>query len=125
VPASAFVEATRRTWRCSPSALVSSAEDNTLMPRGNPLVKREEILRITARHGARNVRLFGSWARGDATADSDVDLLVEVDAGRSMLDVVALWQELTELLACDVDVLTDGGVSPYLRDRIYAEARPL
>jgi len=105
--------------------MVSSAEDNTLMPRGNPLVKREEILRITARHGARNVRLFGSWARGDATADSDVDLLVEVDAGRSMLDVVALWQELTELLACDVDVLTDGGVSPYLRDRIYAEARPL
>jgi hypothetical protein len=87
--------------------------------------RRDEILTLAARHGARNVRVFGSWARGDATPGSDVDLLVDVEPGRSMLDIVALWQDLAALLGCRVDVLTDGGISPYLRDRIYAEARPL
>ncbi len=87
--------------------------------------KREDILRLAARRGAHNVRVFGSVARGDAHARSDVDLLVDVEPGRSLLDVVGLRQELEDLLRCEVDLLTDGGLSPYLRDRIPREARPL
>lgn len=87
--------------------------------------RRDEILRIAAKHGARNVRVFGSAARGEAGPASDLDFLVEMEEGRSLLDLVGFWQDLEALLGCKVDVLTDGGISPYLRDRIYAEAIPL
>jgi uncharacterized protein len=87
--------------------------------------KREEILRIAEHHGARNVRLFGSTARGEAEASSDLDFLVEMEEGRSLLDLVGLWQDLEDLLGYKVDVITDGGISPYLRGKIYAEAVPL
>jgi hypothetical protein len=87
--------------------------------------KRETILGLAARHGARNVRLFGSVARGAAGDESDLDFLVDMEEGRSLLDLVAFWQDLEELLGCRVDVVTDGGISPYLRDHIYAEAVPL
>jgi len=86
---------------------------------------RGRILELAAHHGLRRVRVFGSVARGEAGAGSDLDLLVDVDPGRSLLDLVAFWQELEELLGHRVDVITDGGISPYLRDRIYAEAVPL
>ncbi len=78
-----------------------------------------------AEHGARNVRVFGSTARGEAEESSDVDLLVEMEPGRNLLDLVGLWQDLEDLLGTHVDVLSDGGVSPHLRERIYAEAVPL
>lgn len=94
-------------------------------PSNDPAMKRNEILVLAAVHGCRDVRVFGSWARGTAQPDSDVDLLVDVEPGRSMLDIVALWDDLTALLGCPVDLVTDGGISPYLRERIYAEARPL
>jgi uncharacterized protein len=84
--------------------------------------KRMEIIRIAERHGARNIRVFGSAARQEATDDSDVDLLVDMDRGKSYLDLVALWQDLEELLGRKVDVLTDGGISPYLYDSIKKEA---
>ena len=71
------------------------------------------------------MRLFGSAARGDAGTDSDIDILVAVESGRSYLDLVAFWQDLQELLRCEVDVVTDGGISPYLREAIYSEAVPL
>ncbi len=87
--------------------------------------KRRVILAIAARHGARNVRVFGSVARGEATGDSDLDLLVEMETGRTFLDLVGFWQDLEDLLGTRVDVLTDGGISPHLRDRILAEAVPL
>ena len=87
--------------------------------------KREEILRIAAKHGAWNIRIFGSVVRKEAGPTSDVDLLVEMEKGQSLLDLVGLWQDLEDLLGCKVDVLTDGGLSPYLRERIYAEALPL
>ena len=87
--------------------------------------KRAEILKIADRHGAYNVRIFGSVARGEAVPGSDVDILVDMEQGRSLLDLVGLWQELEELLGCKVDVITSGGISPYLRDRILAEAVPL
>jgi predicted nucleotidyltransferase len=87
--------------------------------------RRQEILGCAASHGARNVRVFGSTARGDADLTSDVDLLVEMEPGRSLLDLVGLWQDLEGMLGTHVDVLSDGGVSPHLRERIYAEAVPL
>jgi uncharacterized protein len=87
--------------------------------------KKREILAYAAEHGARNVRVFGSTARGEAEAGSDVDLLVEMEPGRNLLDLVGFWQDLEDLLGSHVDVLTDGGVSPYMRDRIFAEAVPL
>ncbi len=88
-------------------------------------VKRESILHLAELHGASNVRVFGSVARGDATTESDVDFLVDMDEGRSLLDLVGLWQDLQDLLGRKVDVITDGGISPYLRAKILAEAVPL
>ena len=87
--------------------------------------KRAEILRLAANHGARNVRVFGSRVRDGAGPRSDVDFLVDMEERRSLLDLVGFWQDLEELLGCNVDVITDGGISPYLRDRVYAEAVPL
>lgn len=96
-----------------------------MSPRELIATHREEVLRLAAQHGARNIRLFGSVARGQAGPGSDLDLLVDMEEGRSLLDLVGFWQDLEALLGCQVDVITDGGVSPYLRDRIYAEAVPL
>jgi hypothetical protein len=87
--------------------------------------QREAILRIAAKYGARNVRVFGSSADGSATEGSDVDLLVDLEPGRSLLDQVGLQQELQELLGRSVDIVVEGGISPYLEDRIFAEAVPL
>ena len=86
---------------------------------------RRDILRIAAGHGARNVRLFGSVARGEDNATSDIDLLVDMDSDRSLLDLIALGQELEELLDRKVDILTSASVHPALRARILSEARPL
>ena len=87
--------------------------------------KRAEILGILASHGARNPRIFGSVARGQETPSSDIDMLVEMESGRTLLDLVGLEQELTDVLGRRVDVVTDGGLSPYLRDRIVGETLPL
>jgi hypothetical protein len=87
--------------------------------------QRQDILRIAARHGARNVRLFGSVARGDDGASSDLDVLVDMEPERSLLDLVGLGQDLEELLDRRVDVITENSVHPAHRQRILAEARPL
>jgi predicted nucleotidyltransferase len=73
----------------------------------------------------RNIRVFGSTARADAGPNSDIDLLVDADPGRTLLDVIAFEQNLEELLGRSVEVLTAGGLSPYLRQRILAEAAAL
>jgi predicted nucleotidyltransferase len=86
---------------------------------------RRAILELATRHGARNVRVFGSVARGDDQPDSDVDLLVDVERGRSLLDIIGLEQDLEQLLGRRVDVLTDGGLSPHLQQRIVDEAASL
>jgi hypothetical protein len=87
--------------------------------------KREEILSIATKYGAFNVRIFGSVARGDETADSDVDFLVELEPGRNLLDRIALMQDLEDLLGRKVDVATVKGLREYFRDRILNEAVPL
>lgn len=87
--------------------------------------RREEILRVAARHGASNIRVFGSVARGEAGPESDVDLLVELERGRSLLDHAALVIELQELLKLRVDVAAERGLRPHVREHILKEAIPL
>jgi len=89
------------------------------------LGKREEVLRIARRHGARRVRVFGSAARGEAGETSDLDLLVEMEAGRSLLDHTALIQDLEECLGRPVDVVSEKALHWYVRDRVLREAVPL
>ncbi|VVB71411.1 Nucleotidyltransferase domain protein [uncultured archaeon] len=87
--------------------------------------KKMEILRVAESHGARNVRVFGSAARGEASEKSDIDLLVEFEPGRSLLDQAGLVVELQELLGRKVDVVTEDGLYWLIRRRILKEARPL
>jgi len=84
--------------------------------------KRDEILSIAAKYGAHNVRIFGSVARGEAGSESDLDVLVELEPGRSLMDHAGLILDLQELLGCQVDVVTEKGLRPRLRERILAEA---
>lgn len=86
---------------------------------------RSAILEAAARHGARNVRVFGSVARGDDRPDSDLDLLVDMGHDRSLLDLVGLAQELEALLRRRVDVLTEDSLAPSIRQRIAADAHAL
>ncbi|MGH2769120.1 MAG: nucleotidyltransferase family protein [Actinomycetota bacterium] len=85
----------------------------------------EQILTIARCHGATEVRVFGSRARGDARPDSDLDLLVAVKPGTSLWDLIGISQDLEDLLRIKVEVVTEGDLHPYLRDRILQEARPL
>lgn len=87
--------------------------------------KREDILRIAARHGARNIRVFGSVARGEAAPDSDIDFLVEMEPDRSLLDRIALIQDLEDLLERKVHVVTENSIYWLLRRRILKEATAL
>jgi uncharacterized protein len=83
---------------------------------------RVAIQAIAERHGARNLRVFGSVARGEATTDSDLDLLVEMEPNRSLLDHVALWQDLEDLLGCHVDVVSEKALHWTIRDKVLREA---
>jgi predicted nucleotidyltransferase len=87
--------------------------------------RREDILRVAARHGARNVRVFGSVVRGEVDSESDVDFLVEMEKGRSLLDMGGLLMDLQVLLACKVDVVSDKGLRERIRGRVLEEAVPL
>jgi predicted nucleotidyltransferase len=87
--------------------------------------KREEILRIAEKHGARNVRVFGSVAHGEATVSSDIDLLVDTAEETSPWFPAGLVEELEGLLGRRVDVVTTNGLYWLLRRRILTEARPL
>lgn len=87
--------------------------------------KREDILSTAAKYGAYNLRIFGSVARKEADANSDVDFLVEMEPGRSLFDLGGLLMELQELLGCDVDVVTEKGLRSRIRERVLNEAVPL
>lgn len=86
---------------------------------------RDAILRLAARYGAHNVRIFGSVARGEADARSDVDVLVDLEPGRSLLDLGGLLMDLQNLMEHSVDVTTEQGLRPRIRQRVLEEAVPL
>jgi uncharacterized protein len=85
-------------------------------------IRRNDILRVAAQHGARNVRVFGSVARGEADDASDVDFLVEMEPGRSLLDLGGLQADLESLLGRHVDVVTVGGLKARIRNGVLTEA---
>ena len=87
--------------------------------------KKTDILRLAEESGARNVRVFGSVVRGEERADSDIDFLVELEPGRSLLDLGGLLMDLQGLLHCDVDVVTVDGLRQRIRQRVLQEAVPL
>jgi len=88
-------------------------------------IRRKEILEIANRNGAVNVRVFGSVARGDDRPDSDIDFLVNLESGRSLLDLARLLRELNALLEHPVDVMTEAGLRPRIKSQVLKEARPL
>ncbi len=84
--------------------------------------KRDEILRLAAKYGARNVRVFGSLARNENDERSDVDFLVDLEPGRSLFDLGGLLVALQELLGAEVDVVTEKGLRPRIREQVLADA---
>jgi len=86
---------------------------------------RKQILDIAARYGAYDVRIFGSVARGEADMDSDIDILVKLEAGRSLMDLGGLLFDLRNLLGMEVDVVTENGLRPRIREQVIREAVPL
>lgn len=84
--------------------------------------KREEIVKIARKYGAYNIRIFGSVARGENNNDSDLDLLVDIESGRSLLDRIALMQELEDVLGCKVDVVKSQNLPLLIRDKVMNEA---
>lgn len=93
--------------------------------RDTLIAKRDDICRLAHRHGATDIRVFGSAAREDAVVPGDVDLLVRMRAGSTLLDLIAIKQDAEALLGCRVDVVTEASLSPYIRDAVIAEARQL
>ncbi len=87
--------------------------------------RRDEILALASERGARNVRVFGSVARGDADGRSDVDFLVDMEKGKSLFDMGGLLMDLQDLLGIEVDVVTEKGLRERIRSRVLDEAKPL
>ena len=87
--------------------------------------KREQVLETAARYGAYDVRIFGSVARGEANDASDVDILVNLEPGRSLMDLGGLLYDLQKLLGIEVDVVTEKGLRSRIRDQVLREAVPL
>jgi hypothetical protein len=87
--------------------------------------KASDISRIARSHGVSRVRVFGSYAAGRARRTSDVDLLVTLQSDRDLLDLVEFKLDVQDLLGCDVDVVTENGLSPHLRRTILRTAKPL
>lgn len=84
--------------------------------------RRSEIIETARARGASRVRVFGSVARGDATASSDVDFLVDLDEGRGLFDLGGLLMDLQELLGCEVDVVTEAGMRSRVSERVLSDA---
>lgn len=83
---------------------------------------KQQIIKIATQHGAQSVRIFGSHARNQNHPESDLDLLVTLADGRTLLDLIAIKQDLEDILNCRVDVTTEDALSPYVRDQILNEA---
>lgn len=85
-------------------------------------MRREEILEIAKKYGAENVRIFGSVPRGEANSKSDLDLLIELKSGRTILDIIAIKQDVEDLIGLKVDVVTTNSISPYIKDEVLKKA---
>ena len=85
----------------------------------------ELIKQIARRHGATNIRIFGSYLHGTQKDDSDIDLLIDLEPGRGLFDLVAMKRDLNKEVGQHVDVVTAGALSPYMREEILSEAKPL
>ena len=97
----------------------------SIMPSSLLKKYKKNIEKSARTHGVRSIRVFGSFARGDENAESDLDLLIELEPNRSLLDIISLKYELEDLTCRTVDVVTAAGISPYLADQITKEAIPL
>lgn len=104
---------------------VAMATSDAVNPATLLRARRAEIVQIAAAYGATNVRIFGSVARGEASTESDLDLLVDLEPGRSLLDLAGLSVALEDALHCAVDVMTPEGLRPRIRERVLREAVPL
>jgi predicted nucleotidyltransferase len=93
-----------------------------MVTKSDILNRREEILALAKRHGASNIRVFGSVARGDATATSDLDLIVRFEPGRSLLDQGSLLMDLQDLLGIRVDLIDEDAMRPRFRHHALQEA---
>jgi len=87
--------------------------------------KKAEIIRIAKRYGASNIRLFGSLVRNDLNETSDIDVLITIERGRTLIDLFSIGEELEGILNRRVHIVADDGISPYLKDKILSEAIPL
>ena len=103
-----------------PRRLTTSRKCRTLLNEATLIILAE-----SKQHGAKHVRIFGSFARGTERSTSDIDLLVEMEEGRTLLDLIALERSLGHRLGRHIDVITERSLSPHLRERILADARPL
>lgn len=110
----------------APAASPAAVPNATRRKRGSlaRLVRkhRREILAVASKHGVARVRLFGSAARGEDDATSDVDLLIQMEPGRSLLDHIAFKQDVEDVLGTKVDVVSEGAISPYIREAVLREA---
>ena len=88
-------------------------------------LNRTAIQRLAKKYGVTDIRIFGSAARGEDTAQSDVDFLVEMEPGRSLFDMGGLLMDLQSLLGCRVDIVTEKSLHWYIREQVLNEARPL
>jgi predicted nucleotidyltransferase len=91
----------------------------------NMTLNTELIKQIARRHGATNIRIFGSYLHGTQKDDRDSDLLIDLGPGCVLFDLVALKRDLKNIIGRHVDVLTEGALSPYMREEILREAKPL
>ncbi len=85
--------------------------------------RMEKLKEILKKHGAVKVEIFGSYARGDANPESDLDVIVEFRERKSLLELIGIEQELEDALGMKIDLLTESSINPYLRERIKKEAK--
>lgn len=102
------------------SGAVGQQNLNTLLEQLR--AKKSDIMSIATEHGASNIRVFGSVARGEANENSDIDLLVDLEPGRSLLDHIGLVQDLEDLLGRSVDVATPSALHERIKDRVMRDA---
>ena len=99
--------------------------DDEVVTLSDIQAKRAEILKLAERHGAHHVRVFGSVVRGTSGPSSDVDILVRLEPGRSLIDHIALMQDLAEMLGVNVDIVDEDAMHPLIRDKVLTEGLPL